>query len=293
MKNVNFPRIQAVPHPTKLVFQLDGAELVSYNYIHAPYRPYLFPVIGPSGRYLTRISHPHDPIGHRHHYSIWLAHHNINDVDFWSDSDKSGKQIHQNFLEFEDAPDFARMVAQVLWQTPDGKVLLDENKQITVRLLESKQYFIDMDLTFNAVEDIHFGKTNFGLLGVRVSKTMGVHDGGGNITNSEGDIDEEQVFGKRARWCDYSGPVTPTEWNGITIFDHPSNYDHPFATLKGRPVHWHVRNDGWMCPSLFFETALNLPAGQKLSVKYRLFVHVGAADVEIIEGHYQRYSSET
>ena len=285
MKNINFPRIQAVPHPTKLVFQLDGAELVSYNHIHAPYRPYLFPVIGPSGRYLTRISHPHDPIGHRHHYSIWLAHHNINGVDFWSDADKSGKQIHQNFLEFEDAPDFARMVAQVLWQTPDGKVLLDENKQITVRLLESKQYFIDMDLTFNAVEDIHFGKTNFGLLGVRVSKTMGVHDGGGNITNSEGDIDEEQVFGKRARWCDYSGPVTSTEWNGITIFDHPSNYDHP--------VHWHVRNDGWMCPSLFFETALDLSAGQKLSVKYRLFVHASATDIEIIEGHYQRYSSET
>lgn len=285
MKNVNFPRIQAVPHPTKLVFQLDGAELVSYNHFQVPSRPYLFPIIGPSGRYLTRISHPHDPSGHRHHYSIWLAHHNINNVDFWSESDKTGKQIHQNFLEFEDASDYARMVARILWQTPDGRNLLEENRQITIHLLESKQYFIDMDLTFNAVEDVHFGKTNFGLLGVRVAKTMGVHDGGGNITNSAGDIDEEQVFGKRARWCDYSGPVTPTEWNGITIFDHLSNYDHP--------VHWHVRNDGWMCPSLFFENSLTLSSGQELIVKYRLFVHAGVADVKIIEGHYQKYAASS
>jgi hypothetical protein len=194
MKNIDFPRIQAVPNPTKLVFQLDGAELVSYNYLHVPSRPYLFPIVGPAGRYITRISHPHDPIGHRHHYSIWLAHHNINDVDFWSESDKTGKQIHQNFLEFEDAPDFARMVARVLWQTSDGKNLLEEDRQITVRMLESKQYFIDMDLTFKALADIHFGKTNFGLLGVRVAKTMGVHDGGGNITNSEGDVDESKYL---------------------------------------------------------------------------------------------------
>jgi hypothetical protein len=36
---------------------------------------------------------------------------------------------------------------------------------------------------------------------------------------------------------------------------------------------------------------LELPAGQKLIAKYRLFVHAGAADVEQIEGNYQKYTN--
>jgi len=277
---MNFPRIQAVPHPSKLSFQLDGKEILAYQYANVPSRPFLFPAIGPSGRYITRIGHPHDPIGHRHHYSIWLGHHNINEVDFWSDN--GGKQVHQGFLKFEDDVNFSSMTARVYWQTSEGKQLLEERKQIAVRLLENREYLIDINLTFEALENtVTFAKTNFGFLGVRVAKTMTTNDGGGRITNSAGAINEDQIFGKRARWCDYSGPVIPTEWNGITIFDHPDNANHP--------TNWHVRGDGWACPSLFFEKALTLPVGQKLSAKYRLFVHAGEADVPAIEAEYEKY----
>ena len=55
-----------------------------------------------------------------------------------------------------------------------------------------------------------FGKTPFGLVGVRMAKPIGIHDGGGTIRNSEGNVDEQGdngCFWKRARWCDYSGPI--------------------------------------------------------------------------------------
>jgi hypothetical protein len=53
------------------------------------------------------------------------------------------------------------------------------------------------------------GKTPFGFIGVRMAKTIGVHDGGGTILNSEGALDEKEVFWKHAKWAVYSGPNTP------------------------------------------------------------------------------------
>ena len=49
-------RVQAVPLGYEGVsFQVDGAELTRYNTGRGVWRPYLFPLIGPSGRMLTRV----------------------------------------------------------------------------------------------------------------------------------------------------------------------------------------------------------------------------------------------
>ena len=111
-----FPKCQAVPYPTKISFQLDGNEIVAYNYKNIVSRPYIFPMIGPSGRMITRIGHPHDPVSHRHHYSIWLGHQKVNGVNFWEESDRSGRQVPQAILEFEDSAEFCSMTASVSWQ---------------------------------------------------------------------------------------------------------------------------------------------------------------------------------
>ena len=53
------------------------------------------------------------------------------------------------------------------------------------------QWLLVLDLTFAAPkEPVTLGKTNFGLIGVRMAKTIGVHDGGGTIRNSEGGVNE-------------------------------------------------------------------------------------------------------
>src|SRR5438874_232420 len=77
-----------------------------------------------------------------------------------------------------------------------------------------------------------FGKTNFGFLAVRVAKNLSEHFGGGVLTNSEGAKSEPAIFGKQAKWMDYSGPVPNGHTEGITYFDHPTN---PPSLLLARP----------------------------------------------------------
>jgi hypothetical protein len=125
---------------------------------------------------------------------------------------------------------------------------------------------------------VTFGPTPFGLLAVRVAKTMGVADGGGEIRNSEGAVGEPAIFWQPAAWCDYSGPVTEMEWNGIGFLSHPGNANHP--------PDWHVREDGWMGACLSRERELLLEPGQTLERRYGLYVHRGgAADADLASAH--------
>jgi len=65
------PRFQAVPQPYEQVsFTRDGAEISRLHFGPGLNRPFVFPAIGPGGRSVTRMGHPHDPVSHSHHNSI-------------------------------------------------------------------------------------------------------------------------------------------------------------------------------------------------------------------------------
>ena len=52
------PRLQVVPMPDdQASFQRDGVEITRYHFGPGLERPFLFPVVGPSGRSLTRMGH--------------------------------------------------------------------------------------------------------------------------------------------------------------------------------------------------------------------------------------------
>ena len=281
-----FPRMQAVPVPeSKLSIQRDGAEVFGYQYgtygDHSA-RPFFFPVIGPSGKCLTRIGHPHDPVGHHHHYSVWLAYHFINDVNFWSDERTSGKQVHQRFSRLFDGPVFAGFEAVVGWQTPDGQPIMREIKRARVYPQSDDELLIDLQFSFSTVNEvIQLKKTSFGFLGVRMAKSIGVFDGSGLIQNSEGAVNEREVFHKAASWCDYSGLVTDTLRNGIAIFDHPDNPHYP--------SHWHVRSDGWMSPCHFLHHDHQIGLDETLQLNYRLLAHNGDVNDADVQKKYDQY----
>lgn len=281
-----FPLIQAIPHPDRISFTFNGDELVGYVFNPLGSRPFLFPVVGPSGRYVTRIGHPHDPHGHNHHLSIWLGHQKVNGVNFWEqNSPDAGRQIHRYVSKIFDGGLMSFLTSRVDWVGPDGEVILTEMRTVGVEFMaDTREFFIDLEHEFKPSVDVTFGETPFGFLGVRVAKTMTVNDGRGVITNSEGMRNEEEIFWKRAEWCDYSGPISPDEWNGLTLFDHPDNPDHP--------PHWHVRNDGWMCPSHFLKGGMRLKANERFKVKYRIFVHSGEADPDRFADLFEEFRQE-
>ncbi len=278
------PRMQALPLPESQVsFQRDGAEVTRLYFSKELNRPFIYPVIGPSGRSLTRMGHPRDPESHSHHNSIWISHQNVNGTSFWED--RSGARIvHQRVLRFEDSDQEAFVETENLWQGKDGAPLLRERRRTAVQPLEGGEslMIIDVELAAPGKDEVTLGQTPFGLIGVRMAKTIGVHDGGGTIRNSEGGVDEAGCFRKPARWCDYSGPITPTLSEGITLMDHPMNPHHP--------VPFHVRNDGWMGAALTFPGPLVVKPGEPLRLRYGIYVHGGIPEVEALQKRWETFS---
>ena len=76
------PRMQAIPFPhAEIAFTRDGVELARYHFHPEDKRPFLYPIIGPSGVALTRMEQSHDP-DHSHHNSVWISHHDVNGISF-------------------------------------------------------------------------------------------------------------------------------------------------------------------------------------------------------------------
>lgn len=271
------PRMQVLPLPHDQVsITRDGKELTRYHFAPDLERPFLYPLVGPTGRSLTRMGHPHDPNGHSHHNSVWVTHHDVNGVDFWADR-SPGKIRHVRVGEFIDGDDRAVLQMHNVWiDTDSDKQLLDETRTMTVVPLEDEQWLLAMDLVLTAKSGpVTLGDTPFGPLGVRMAKTIGVHDGGGTIRNSEGQVDEKEVFRQPARWVDYSGPITSNAIAGITLMNHPGNPTYPSA--------FHVRNDGWMGATMSYQKPVELKQGESITLRYGLYVHSGVPSREKIE----------
>lgn len=233
--------------------------------IPSPRRPYLYPVNGPDGISLTEFGKPHDPsASHAHHYSLWIAHANVNGHDFWSE--KGGTIAHEQFEEMENGPVFCRVAQTARWSVGNTN-LIHERRQLVFYSTPEDFRLIDFDLEFSArgSEPVTLGKTSFGFLAARVAQSMSPFDGGGEITNASGERNEAAAHLKRAPWIDQSGPIAPTKWGGIAILDHPDN--------PGHPTGWHCRNDGWAGAAFNMEKPYVLEPGHKLRLRYRVHLH--------------------
>ncbi len=283
------PRMQVIPLPgDKASFQRDGVELLRYHFGDRQERPFWFPLIHPkSGRSLTRIGHPHDPEGHSHHNSVWVSHHKVNGIDFWSDHkrDTNGRIVHQKVLQYADSDQLCAMKSLNHWiRRSDDAVLLAETREThVVPYGAAKDYIVLITLHFSAPKTpVTFEANPFGVIGVRMAKTIGVHDGGGRILNSEGGRDEKPIFRKPARWVDYSGRIAPGMQGGIALMDHPSNPNHPAP--------FHVRNDGWMGACLTLEKPITISPDMPLRLHYGLWVHDGTPTKAEIDAVWATFS---
>jgi hypothetical protein len=277
------PKVQAVPQAHDQVsFQSDGVELARYHFGRDGQRPYVFPLNGPSGRSVTRIGHPHDPQSHSHHNSVWISHQNVQGINFWEDN-RAGGIVHQRMLRMDDGNELAFVEVENAWLNKDAAPVLHELRRTGVRVMEKGEWMLELDIQLEARgADVELGQTGFGLLGVRMAKTIGVKDGGGTIRNSEGGVDEEGCFRKAARWVDYSGPIAPGVTEGVTLMDHPANLNHP--------VPFHVRDDGWMGAALTFPAAHTIRRGEPLRLRYALYIHAGIPAPEQLEARWKAFA---
>ena len=263
-----------------------------YRYGKNLHKPYFYPVYAPGGLLVTRDAPP----DHVHHRSLWTAHGDVNGVDLWGEADKSGfiKCMETPFVALSE--DKCVLSSRNIWVSRDEKPLLEEYRKVTFWKTTSTVRLIDYEVMFHALYmDSTFGDTKEGgIISFRVADSMRESIGGGRIRNSEGGLGEPQCWGKRARWCDYTGKVNGNI-AGITVLDHPNNPRHP--------TYWHVRAYGLFAANCFgisyFEHksgspgALTLEKNSKITFKYRAILHAGDIEVKRIEEYYEEYASST
>jgi hypothetical protein len=283
------PKLQVLPLPhDQASFVRGDTEIARCHFAPTQRRPFIFPVVGPSGRSLTRMGHPRDPQGHSHHNSVWISHEKVNGVSFWGDRGK-GRIAHRSIENFEDLGESSWITVVNGWvdEGAKDKVLILERRRTTVRLLDGDQWMLILDLQLESPspnEKVTLGETAFGLIGVRMAKTIGVHDGGGQIRSSAGATGEEAIFRKPAKWVDYSGPIRENVVEGITLMDHPSNPGHPSP--------FHVRADGWMGICLTHTGERVIEPAKPLRLRYGLFVHAAKPPADVLEKRWGDFAKE-
>ena len=299
-----FPRCQIIPLSDHQVsVRIDGVERTRWHYGSQYPRPFFFPFNGPSGETLTRMGHPGAP-NHDHHRSVWFAHHKLLGIDFWGDN--TDARIRQKeWLVFEEGDERGILATRLGWY--DGhepKELLDQIVIAIFRPGANGETLVELQSIFHPTADsIEFQQTNFGFLAVRMARSISEHFGAGRLTNSDGLVGEKDsagkpnIFGKQARWMDYSGPVSQASWNndkgtdtepkeiveGITYFDHPSN--------PGFPNRWHVREDGWMGASPCMDGPLLTTRAAPLRLRFLLHAHSGKIDASNADGIAEQFAA--
>src|SRR5262245_3240537 len=298
--------------------KLDG-QLFTECLIQSGKKPALWPVIGPTGKPMTRpwpmdksaveaappdsVTAASAPKGagkpltndHPHHRSIWFGHQKVNDANVWLETGPATANIgsqQQREVREVSGGERAKIVTVNDWLDKSGKKLCEDERTITC-WVDGDNRVIDYDVIVKATAgDVTFGDDKDGLFGVRVPDSMRVDaKQGGTFINSKGGVEEKDAWGKTADWIDYHGPVDG-ETLGIAILNHPSSY--------GYPTHWHTRNYGLFAANPFglheFEPQANrdgshtIKAGDSLVFRYRVIFHKGDEKQGRIAEAWEKYS---
>lgn len=271
-------------------------------------QPVLWPVIGPSGAAMTRSYPvgkllPDERRDHPHHRSLWFAHGDVNGHDFWHGTTRPRAKTknkalaikHRQFAQLTSG-DVATLVTHNDWMVGPQRLLSDA-RMLTfgVRNLgtDAEWRWIDFKIKLIASEQtITLGDTKEGTFALRVPGTMKVDaQQGGRIVNSRGQPNAA-AWGMPARWVDYHGPIDG-QTLGIAMFCHPTNARHP--------CRWQVRNYGLFAANPFGEVPfppadrkqgkLTIPAGEHLTLRYRVLLHRGDQQQAELEDRFAEFAS--
>jgi Methane oxygenase PmoA len=276
-----------------------GGKLVTNYWVKSGTKPVLWPIVGPTGKEMTRAyplreKSAAETSDHIHHRSLWFTYGDVNGVSYWHEEgkEKPGLIVHKAFTKVSGG-DKAIIAAKNDWVDPHGKKACEEERQVTI-FMQNEALCMDFTIVMKATEgELVFGDTKEGAFGVRVPTSMDVKaKKGGKIMTSEG-VTNTAAWGTKAAWVDYSGPVE-NETLGIAILNHPTSYRFP--------TRWHVRDYGLFAANPFGEK--DFPGGKKeegthkfaknatLTLKYRVIFHKGDETAANIAAAFEAYKQE-
>lgn len=278
---------------------------------HLP-KPFFYPLVGPTGENVTRHypmkeGVPGEETDHVHHRSLFFGIGSVNGLDFWHEPGSKGKEgakfgrtVHTglNGIQMK-----GKEKAIILKTTTDwidhqtGAKVCQDRRTIRLERRDDGGMALDFTLVLEASE---------GQLTIRDSEECGLAmrmmpglqlegtAAKGAARNSEG-VTGKDVWGKRAKWVSYDGVDSKGKELGVAFFDHPSSFRHP--------TWWHARHYGLCSSGPFgqghFEQKAGaapnagdrvMKQGESLTLRYRVLIHAGKADVARLESEFAAFA---
>ncbi|MFM7198058.1 MAG: PmoA family protein [Chloroflexota bacterium] len=287
----------------RLLIEIDGDLFTAYHFGSDVTRPYFHPLVGPTGASVVRDFPMVEGVDgetsdHPHHRGMWTAHGDVNGHDNWLEGLGKASIRHSGFPRLISGPVYGSFDASAEWIDRWGSVALTDTRRVTVFNLGPDERLVEYAIRVSASHgQVTFGDTKeAGIVSIRVASSMDgpTRDrpgGKGKIETADGSVGEAEAWGRRAAWCDYSGPVGE-DIVGIAILDHPTN--------PRFPTHWHVRDYGLMTVNPFglhdFTGDTNahlgdliVPPYESRVFRYRILIHRGDATVGEVRERYHDF----
>lgn len=292
--------------------KIGGKPFTAFRCAKSLPKPFLYPVIGPTGDPVTRdyamvfnaVEEKNKRQDHPHHRSIWTAHGDVRTKDFdkkganywneeWEKEKKDGlpvvrlgdcdKEIVTGLSRVAGGPVFGQIEARIDWTTRAGERQLTETRTYTFFAADDDSRVIDVTVSLHFTDgDVMFADTKEGgMVALRLAVTMdeqGADGQRGQARNANGTVGAKagQCWGKPAAWCDYVGPVNG-KTVGVAVFDARSNFRHPTT--------WHIRDYGLYTANPFGlrdftgDKSQNgskvWKKGETAEFRYRIVIHKG------------------
>jgi hypothetical protein len=285
--------VEFTPGDNVIAVNVAGKPFTEFHFEEKWDKPFLFPLRSASGTVVSRgwpvDPRPGEEQDHAWHRGAWWGHGDVNGQDFWRELGRE-----KTSLLVPQSPPVASgdtLTVTLGMQTPDKKLLGTVVEEFKFSGGETERA-VDARIEIRADQDVAltFGDTDDGGFGFRLADQFR-EDHGALLVNSNGEQGTDHIWGKNAKWIDYSAVMEGTKI-GVAVFDHPSNFRHPTG--------WHARGYSLCSANPFAERSFTrdkskdgshtIPAGESLTFRYRLLIHEGDADAHQIESMYQEYA---
>jgi hypothetical protein len=260
---------------------VDGKLFTRYKFAPSQKYPYFWPVNGPaSGKSITtETSHPYP-----HHHSLFFGCDRVNGGNYWQEGIERGQIVSAGPKIIKASGKHVVFTDRCLWQQPGKEPIILDLRRVIISAPGESLRFIDFEITLEPLTDIHILKSNHALFSARVVPELSVK-AGGTLVNAEGKTTEKATWGVASPWCDYSGTRDGVT-EGIAILQHPAN--------RWFPSKWFTRDYGFFSPTpmnWLQDGRLDLPKGEKLTLRYRVVVHTGNADTANMGRLFEAYKT--
>jgi hypothetical protein len=272
------PAVAFERRPDGLRVTIGGMPFARYVYgTEAITRPFFESIRAPDGTQVTRNNPPVEGVDLADHPTfhpgLWLAFGDLSGADSWRNKDRIR---HAGFVE-EPQGGFGRGSFAVRNRHEKaGTVIGDETCRITI-LVRPAGHLIVWDSEIRPVDGaLVFGDQEEMGLGIRVATSLAVVKGG-RITDSEGRVNEAQVWGQQADWCAYGGAIDGKRV-GVLIMPDPGNF---------RRSWFHARDYGLLEANPFGRNAFTkgeksrvvVGEGDRLRLRFGVLIWAGGPDL--------------